>query len=343
MRLESLDRDDPDANKVYMNVLFSTVPQAQTAFDTTSGEIYASLLSQAGTDGIARARRLIARSHEVHTEGLGVWGGVSGRTGSLDGDGNAAKVDAHEFGFDFGVDYRGQDNRWALGASGGYVDGQTQVDDRLSRAKYDGWHLGAYGRVGSGGPGLTVSGAIDYTKIEASVSRGIVVNTLNRMAWSDAGIRTVSLSGEVRYGVAVGKDWSIGPVASIHHASAKLGRISETGANALNLTSDGGKDKLTRYGGGLAAHLQSDKGSIDVSAQYVDGPRNSAWVPLVLQGAPDASFPVSSPRTDGGAGLFTISGHHTLGGGWTVSGEARALAGKHETSVAGSVTVGLTF
>ncbi|MEQ9663203.1 MAG: hypothetical protein RLN87_11725, partial [Parasphingopyxis sp.] len=79
MRFEDLDRTPgSDANSVYMNLLFSTTGEALAAFDTASGEIYASLLANAGTSGMTRAQRLAARGHEAFAEGWGFWGGVTG-------------------------------------------------------------------------------------------------------------------------------------------------------------------------------------------------------------------------------------------------------------------------
>jgi len=343
MRLEALDRSDADADLVYMNVLFSTVPQARAAFDTSSGEIYASLLAEAGSDGLSRARRLVARSHEVFAEGWGIWGGVSGRTGSVDGDGSAADVDHDETGFDLGLDYRGAGNRWAFGAAVGHINGGLDVDDRLSRVEHDGWHFAAYGRYGTGGAGITITAAIDYADTNADVTRGIVVNTLNRTARANVDMQTIALSGEARYGLAIGNGWSAGPVASIHHAEAELDQVRETGANALDLSSSGAQDDITRFGGGLFANWQGARGGIDLSVQYVDGHANLAQVPLTLQGAPGATFPVRSPRVDGAAGLFALAGRYELGGGWTLSGETRALVGGEESSVAGSVSIGWRF
>ena len=343
MRLENLDRTDADANQVYMNLLFSTTPQAQAAFDTASGEIYASLLAQASADGLSRSRRLVARSHEAVAEGWGIWGGVNGADSSVDGDGNAANADRDEYGFDVGIDYRGSANRWALGVAVGYVDGGLDADNRLSSAEYDGWHLGAYGRYGTGGSGLTITGALGYTNTDARVTRSIVVNQLNRTARASADIESIALSGEARYGLAIGNGWNAGPALSIHHASADIGRVSETGANALNLSGPGTGDDITRLGGGLFVNWQGANGGIDASAQYVDGHSNIAQIPFTLQGAPNATFPVRSPRTDGSAALFTLSGRYALGSGWTISGETRALVGGEEQSIAGTLSVGWAF
>ena len=343
MRLENLDRSDADANLVYMNVLFSTVPQAQAAFDTSSGEIYAALLAHASSDGLARAQRLIARSHEATHEGLGLWGGINGADGSTDSDGNAADVDHDSYGFDIGLDYRGVGNRWAVGVTLGYYDGGLDIDDRMSSANYDGWHLGAYARYGTSGPGLTLSGALSHSDASADVNRRIIVNTLDRTARDTVDTDSLALSGEARYGFGLGGNWAIGPLASIHHASSDLGRVVEIGAGALNLNGSGAEDEATRFGGGLFANWQSVRGAIDISAQYVDGHANIAQASFALEGAPGAFFPVRSPRTDGAAALFSLSGRYELGGGWTIGGDVRGLVGGEENAVSGSLRIGWEF
>lgn len=344
MRLENLDRTPgSDANLVYMNVLFSTVPGALTAFNTTSGEIYASLLAEAGSGGLARGQRLVARAHEPGAEGWGIWGGVTGRTGSVDADGNAARAEQDGYGFDVGIDYRGKDNGWALGFAVGYVDGGLVVDDRLSRAEYDGWHVGGYGRWGTGGEGLTLTGAFDYGALDGTVTRGIRVNQLARTARSGVDTDALALQGEARWGFALGNGWSAGPVASIHYVDADLDGFAETGANALDLSSNGADDAQTRFGGGLFANWQGTRGGIDASAQYVDGHSNVAQVEMTLAGAPGATFPARSPRTDGSAGLFTLSGYYDLGGGWAITGETQARIGSEAQSIAGSITLGWQF
>ena len=343
MRLEELDRTNADANLVYMNLLFSTTGEALAAFDTASGEIYASLLANAGTSGMARAQRLAARGHEAFAEGWGFWGGVTGSAGEIDTDANAADADADSYGLDIGLDYRGANNGWALGAVVGYLDGGLDVDDRLSRSEYDGWHAGGYGRIGTGGAGVTVTGAFSYTDLTADVTRGILVNTLNRTARASVDIETWALTGEARYGFPIGSGWSAGAIASIHHADSELGRVNETGAGALSLTGGDVDDEQTRIGGGLFANWQGTRGGIDLSAQYVDGHSNVAQVPFALNGAPTATFPVRSPRTNGGAALMSIAGRYRLGGGWSLGGETRALIGGDENSIAGSVTIGWEF
>jgi outer membrane autotransporter protein len=211
-----------------MQILFMTTPQAQAAFDAASGEAYASLLANSLDDAMTRTDRLIARSHEISSEGWGLWGGLTGRDASVDGDGNAAQTKSDGYGFDVGIDFRGPGNRWALGAVVGYADGALNVDARRSTANYDGWHIGAYGRYGTGNSGLSATGAISYGDIEANVRRTIAFGTLSRDARATVDMQTIALEGELRYGLPAGGDWAFGPMASFFYADSDLGRFAET-------------------------------------------------------------------------------------------------------------------
>ncbi|PKP92716.1 MAG: hypothetical protein CVT75_07375 [Alphaproteobacteria bacterium HGW-Alphaproteobacteria-14] len=331
-----------DSNEVYNALLQSTTQSALAAFDSASGEIYASLLAARADAGLVRSQRLLARTHERAGEGWGLWGGISGSSGDTDFDGNAADASQSQIVFDLGMDYRGSDSAWAIGAAVSYINGDLDVDDRASEADYDGWGLGVYARYGTGNSGFSLSAALDFSDVSANVTRDIAVNTISRRAIGSADVQTISLSGEARYGFGEG-DWAFGPVVSIHYADGQLDGASETGAASLNLSVSESSFDQTRLGGGLFANFQGENGGFDLSAQYVGGEARFAQARLTLDGAPGTPFAVRSPRVDGDGGLFAASGHHALGGGWTLGGEARVFAGSQRTEVAASATLGWRF
>lgn len=345
-RLAALDlASGSDSAAVYREILFLDEPGARAAFDAASGEIYATQLADQGEAGLARGRRLLARGAQQAGEGWGLWGGVTGRTGAIDGDGNGAKADRGNYGSELGIDYRAPGNAWALGAQVGWTfDGKLDVAGRASRASYDGWELGGYARYGTGRAGPTVSAAVSYGEAGTGVTRAISIGSLVRTAQGHADYRTFSLAGEARYGVgATGDGWTFGPLASIHFARTDMGSLAETGAGALNLSGNGANHKLTRYGGGLFAGWQGAQGAFDLSAQYVGGSAEFAEVALSLDGAPGTPRPVRSPVLAAGGALLAASGRIDLGGNWSLSGETRALLGSDSGEIAGSVSVGWTF
>lgn len=343
-RLDNLDRADSDADAAYMALLFATTSQARTAFDTTSGEIYATLLARQAELGITRTRRLIARGHEPVGEGWGLWGGLHGLAASSDTDGNASRARQDGIGSELGIDYRGPDNMWGLGVSLTWTDGKLDLSSRASVAETQGWNLGAFARYGTGHAGLTVSAAADYSAVEADVNRDITIVGLSRKAKGSADLDSFAITTELRYGFGEkGEGLAVGPVISLAHVSAGFEGVDENGAGSLNLSGAGSVHGLTRYSGGLFANWQSPRAGFDTSVQYVVGAREFADVTLALDGAPGTAQAVRSAANRPRGVLLTFAGQVDLGGGWTLAGETRAVLGPNEESIAGTVSVGWRF
>ncbi|WP_209346785.1 autotransporter outer membrane beta-barrel domain-containing protein [Pontixanthobacter sp. CEM42] len=332
-----------DLDDVIEQLIFASIDQALTAFDTASGEIYASLLAQAGNDGLRRSRETLARARSAANSGWGIWGGLAVSDGSTDGDGNGAAVSQDDFGFDFGIDYVGEDNTWAAGLSTGWRDGNLDVPDRLSMAEYSTWYLAGHARYGSGGQGVTVTAGFDFAETDADVIRTLTVNALTRTVLGNADIDTFSLAGEARYGVAVSDDWAVGPIASVIHANSDLALDNETNAGSVALTSAQASDGQTRFGAGLFANFQSDKAVFDLSGQYVEASSNSVGARLAFADGGNAPFTVLAPVTDGSGVLTSASAQIDLGSGLTLGAQADALFGGDVEEVNGSVVLGWRF
>ncbi|ABC65101.1 autotransporter domain-containing protein [Erythrobacter litoralis] len=343
----AFDTLEPDAtgdlDTVIDQLIFATTTQALTAFDTASGEIYASLLAQAVGDALRHGQHGLARARMARGSGWGIWGGASFSDSSIDADGNAAEVQQDDVGFDLGIDYVGAENGWALGMAGGMRDGSLEVAGRASAADYDSWYLSVYGRYGSGGAGFTVSGALTWSQTDAAVERAITVNTLQRTALGDAEIDALTASAEVRYGWGTGGGWAFGPLASLHHGDADLSLVDETGAGSLSLRAADASDQQTTFGGGLFANWQGSRGSFDLSAQYVDAANNTVGTRLAFGDGANAPFTVLAPETDGAGLLGAMSGNLDLGSGWTLSAETRALFRTDRDDISGSISIGWRF
>jgi len=332
-----------DMGVVIDQLVFSSEAQALTAYDQTSGEVYAALLSQTSHGAIASAQRLVARAHARSAEGWGIWVGTSGRDGSIDGDGNAAGLDHDESGLDFGVDYAAPGNAWAVGASAGLIDGSATISDRMSSADYDGWRAGGYARHGNGNTGLGLTAAVDYSQTDADVSRDITVNALSRMAAGTVGAETLAVSAEARYGFAAAGGWALGPVASVTSASSDFDGISETGADSLNLVGGLASHDATRFGAGMFANWQGARGTVDIAAQYVGGDSDTARLETSFAGAPGTAFTVIGPEVESAGAMISANGSYALGGGWTIGGEVSALTGSDQESVSGGLALGWAF
>ena len=318
-----------------------TAEQARRAFDASSGEIYASLLADAGEQGQARAWSLLGLANEAAPQGWSLWGAVTGRDGGLDGDGNAGEVDSSSLGLELGMRYEGAG--FAIGLAGGWIDGEADVAARGSEVRHDGWRVGALGRIGSGHEGFSASAAFDYAALDGRVVRNIAFVGLNRTTAADVSVDVLTLAGALRYGFALGGGWAAGPVVSLVHTSADLDEVDESGADALDLSSNGASEGLTRFGAGVFAGPRGPNGSLDLSVQYVGGDANLAGVTLALDGAPGAPFTVVSPRGSADGALAGISGRFELAGGWAIGGQASALIRGDGSSISGRAWVGIRF
>lgn len=173
----------------------------------------------------------------------------------MSGDGNGARFTGHGEALELGLDYHGEDDRFAFGVSGGWTSQDVTNGDRRSQADLDGWFATAFARYGDFGPGLTVGAAVSHADSDGTASRSISFGTISRATRADVDHRATAVTAELRYGF--GQDgtgesggWAFGPSLAIDHASSKVGAFAETGADALNLSSEGISDSSTRYAGG---------------------------------------------------------------------------------------------
>lgn len=332
-----------DLDTVIDQLIFASTPQALTAFDTSSGEVYAALLAEAGLANLRQSRAALARARSARGKGWGIWGGVWLSGGAIDSDGNAAAVQQRDRGFDIGIDYIGADNRWALGMGAGWHDGRLTLSDRLSEAEYDSWQIGGYARFGTGGGGFTVSAAISLSGLTADVKRNIIINALRRTASGMAEIDSVSVSVESRYGLNSGGTWSFGPVVAFYHGQNDLALGTERGAGAVALRAANAADGQTRYGAGLFANWQTDRSGLDLSVQHVEAASNLVRARLAFAEGADAPFTILAPATDGSGLLTSLSGKLDFGNGFTIGGQLDGFFGNDERSVSGNLILGWRF
>lgn len=342
--LAALDRTEAsDSLAAYNAILVLDEAPARAAFDASSGEIYPSLLQDLSLAAQARGRSLIVRSHAAAGEGRGLWGGAMGRDGHVAGDGNAARSNFDSYGFELGMDYRGAENAWAAGARVSWLKTNIAIDDRASSASGDGWALGGYARYGTGHAGFSASVAFDYAEASVDTARSMAFGTLSRTTRAALDTNSIAASAELRYGLSAGGDWTVGPVASLDYGRGKIGGFVESGADALDLSSDGARSGATRYGGGAFASWQGETGSFSLSAQYVTGKDRFADAVLTLDGAPTTPFTIRSPLRQSDGALLDLTAGFGLGRGWRLGADASALFADGANDLRGSLTIGWRF
>lgn len=330
-----------DSLAVYNALLMLDADTARAAFDLSSGEIYASLLAGEQRQALGLAGRYALRGGAAMEEGIGVWGGLTGRRGHVASDGNGARFAQDGAGIEIGVDYRGEANGWAMGAGGGWQSGGLHAAARASHADTDSWYLGGYVRYGNARAGLTATASIVQQWTDARVTRGIAFGGLSRTAGAKPAFSTRAGRIELRYGAQTGP-WSLGPAAAMEGSVSRMKGFTETGAQALNLSAGASRDRWVRYGIGAFARFEDGKGHLDMSARLVTGPRNDADVDLFLAGSL-RPFNIRAPRVSATGGLMEMSGGYSLGGNWSLSGQARLLATGGETDLSGGARLSYLF
>lgn len=254
------------------SVLFLSEPEVNAAFDAMSGEVHASgqhvidqtfalfnrTLRYQGTAGVGAgnvgANVAVAPSGDYADARVrGAWAAPLGAYGSIDSDGNAARLEWWNAGLAGGYEGAidvGSGN--AVGGFGfGYIRSHGSIPDRRSTFDGDGFYLGAYG-AWNDGP-WTVAGALSYGGTRVSTERGIVFGAISETATADYWTHTVGLSGEAAYAFRLTDSTKLAPLFTLDAGWSGHGGFTERGAGAFNLTS--GSESWTRFDTGLGLAL----------------------------------------------------------------------------------------
>jgi autotransporter-associated beta strand protein len=329
-----------DALAVYNEILLLDEGAARSAFDFASGEIYADVVAGEQRAALLRGAGLLRRGMQPGRQGWQAWIGAGLERVRVSGDGNGARFTRDGENFELGLEYRGEDDGWAIGVMGGYLAADIDNDDRLSAAMTDGWQIGGYARYGSYGPGLTAGVAVVHADQGGSAERIIRVGTLTRTAASGIDSRTTAVSADLRYGL--GSDSiAYGPAVSIDHVSGRLGAFGETGAGALNLSSDGVSDSWTRYGVGAFLAWRTETGRLVLDARYTIDDDDVA-ADLAMDGSP-AGFTVLPARAGEDAVALAATGSFDIGEAITLGVDGQALFAEGSRSVAANLFLRWVF
>ncbi|PZU45515.1 MAG: hypothetical protein DI568_13550 [Sphingomonas sp.] len=335
-----------DLETVVDAIILSNTGQALTAFDSSSGEIHASVLAS----GVRQGRLLIdgmmnrtatAAAPEGSGWKLGGYLSAGLSDGSISGDGNAGRVKSTRYGFALGVDMTDAATGSLIGLSGGYSTSDVDVSARQSSADLKAWFIGGYGRFGNGFTGFTASGALAWGSGDADTSRGISVNSLSRTARASYTVDTFAAAAELRYGIAPSAGWAVGPIATLEHVKVNRDGFQESGASSLDLTGGSDNASATAWGLGGFAGWQGATGRVSASLRYDRSNRGYAETALQLAGTPGTSHLVRSPDTSRDAAVLDVSGGVALGSGWALSAGYRGRYGSD--SKTHDALISLTF
>lgn len=136
--------------------------------------------------------------------------------------------------------------------------------------------------------------------------------------------------------------WSSAGTATAGWATSRFSVFSETGADALNLSGTGSRDKLTRYGIGGFTHYSGASGYFDLTAYYVPGDRDDARATLSMGGSPQA-FTVLAPRGSKSSVHVSASSQYNVTESLSLGGNVGVDRGSDERDVHGHVRLSYRF
>jgi outer membrane autotransporter protein len=216
---------------VFLRVLNSTsVSDALSAFDATSGEIHATLLASQ-FEAASATRRVVLdrmRANVANDKGWLVWGNISGNWGDIDGDGNAASAHRSGVSLTAGADTR-LDDHWRGGFEGGYSSSTLTVAARNSAANVQSGHIGAYAYGAYDAIRLRAGGTYGFGT--ADTQRAVTFTGFNDLATASQDADTLNLFGEAGYLFRF-DGYAIEPFAGLSWTQVKAGSFRESGGSA---------------------------------------------------------------------------------------------------------------
>jgi autotransporter-associated beta strand protein len=246
---------------------------------------------------------------EPRNSRVATWVRGYGDIGSIDADGNAARLESRTAGFIAGGDATVAPGI-LVGVMGGWGTSQADVDQRLSSAEIDSNHVGVYARATFGD--VIVKAIGTYSHHEMDVTRHIAFASLSSTAHSSYGADQATLYGEAGWRLQLGS-FGLMPLAGLRWSRVHVDHFAEDGAGVLDLISDG------------AAYSMLDAiAGIRIATSFAGA--GLTWVPQA-RAAWTRSFGDVDPRLDlvfAGGGSLLISGvtrgpdTFTLGAGLNV-------------------------
>ncbi|TJZ91425.1 autotransporter domain-containing protein [Paracoccus gahaiensis] len=235
-----------DSLALYNAVLFSDEAGARQAFDRISGEDHASagalLLSQSRSLGAGVFARL-------HAEQTGAWVQATGSRAELDGDGNAAGVEASATGLMFGADGPvGEDAR--VGFVAGVGQGRIDTGRGTGRIEADSYHLGLHGASQMGA--LSLKAGLAYSRNQLDSRREVAVDSFTDQLRAAYDADLTQVYAEASYALTPRDGIRLAPYAGLTHAVLSTDGFAERGGAAA-LTSEDSTEKASFATLGLRA------------------------------------------------------------------------------------------
>ncbi|TFL14162.1 autotransporter domain-containing protein [Pusillimonas caeni] len=225
-----------DMAGLYDEVLNAEPGEIAAMMEPLSGQVHAgteSALLHAGSQ-VARTVAARLRAGSVsHSQALPLWAQVIGGRGTLDGDGNAARVRNDSTGLFLGGDAAVGRGGWRLGGAFGYTEHRIELvgDGSSSRAdSYTGVLYGANSWAAGEGSLDFLAGA-SYTRHNVDTRRSVDVGGRQTLS-ADYHADALQLFSELGYALPVGAAGVLEPYAGASWQRLRAGSFTETGGQA---------------------------------------------------------------------------------------------------------------
>jgi outer membrane autotransporter protein len=182
------------------------------------------------------------------------WAQVFGSWGSIDSDGNAAKLKRDIGGFFVGAD-AGIAAGWRVGALGGYSRASADTSTRNSSSKTESYHLGVYGGTQWGATALRLGVSQSWNKTDTSRSVGFAGFAGTLAGKYDSS--TTQAFGELGHRIDMGPT-TLEPFAGLAHVRLRSDAFIEQGGLAA-LYGYGGHTDATFSTIGVRASVQASE------------------------------------------------------------------------------------
>lgn len=319
---------------LYNSLLMLSADEARAAFDTLSGEAYASTkgvlinasqfirnaalgrlqqafggiptapinaLSYAPSKMHASAKSFeavaptsIASVQNLYT----TWGYAYGAWTRQDGNGNAGDIKSSIGGFVTGIDGTVLDT-WRIGLLAGYSHSSFNMDDRASSGSSDNYTLGAYAGTEwnfESGHALAFRSGLAYTWHSIEMGRSVALPGFADQLTADYDAGSFQVFGELGYKLHYGKAL-FEPYANLAYMQLKTDGFDEKGLTAAALSVDSDTTETSFSTFGLRASTDFVLGAVAATARTDLGWRH-AYGDIT---------PVSTARFVG-SDAFTVSG-----------------------------------
>jgi len=226
--------------------------EAQSAFDSLSGEIYSST-GTALLQASSHVRDLVAaRLFESETSGRqrGVWGTVYGYDAKLDGNSNVAEAQTESFGFAVGGDIPlpfGDSGN--VGVLFGYEDADVKSKrGHIAKSEVETFNIGTY--FGTSFNGFQIRAGLAHSRHDIDTARDVRAGTLSARNLSSYDATLTQVFGELAYPVRISESLEVTPYGGLQQLWLDVDGALERGTEATLRTRDWKAD-VTRSQAGL--------------------------------------------------------------------------------------------